>query len=40
MFKDEKQVKEEKITAALDKLKDRYGEDVVRVASLLKKRGE
>ncbi|WP_337833515.1 DNA polymerase IV [Desulfotruncus arcticus] len=40
LFQDEKQVKEEKITAALDKLKDRYGEEVVKVASLLKKRGE
>lgn len=38
LFRDEKQVREEKITATLDKLKDRYGEDVVRVASLFKKR--
>ncbi|MBF7083028.1 DNA polymerase IV [Desulfallas sp. Bu1-1] len=38
LFRDEKLVNEEKITLALDKLRDRYGEDVVKVASLLKKR--
>lgn len=38
LFPDEQQVKEERITKALDKLKDRYGEDVVKVASLLEKR--
>lgn len=36
LFRDERVVKEEKITAALDRLRDRYGEDVVKVASLLK----
>ncbi|KJS13085.1 MAG: hypothetical protein VR67_06155 [Peptococcaceae bacterium BRH_c8a] len=39
LFPDEQQVKEEKITKALDQLKDRYGEEVVKVASLLEKRG-
>ncbi|GBF33401.1 DNA polymerase IV [Desulfocucumis palustris] len=37
LFQDEQQVKEERITMALDKLKDRYGEEVVKVASLLEK---
>lgn len=37
LFPDEEKVKEEKITRALDKLKDRYGEDVITVANLLKK---
>lgn len=37
LFQDEQQVKEERITVALDKLKDRYGEEVVKVASLLEK---
>ncbi len=37
LFRDEQLVKEEKVTAALDKLRDRYGEDVILVASLLKK---
>lgn len=37
LFPDEQQVKEERITTALDKLKDRYGEEVVKVASLLEK---
>lgn len=40
LFPDEKQVKEERITAALDKLKDRYGEGVIKVASLLEKHDE
>lgn len=38
LFPDEQQVKEERITTALDKLKDRYGENVVKVASLLAKK--
>lgn len=38
LFPDEQQVKEERITMALDKLKDRYSEEVVKVASLLEKR--
>lgn len=37
LFKDDKSIKEEKITLALDKLKDRYGDEIVTVASLLKK---
>ncbi len=37
LFRDEQLVREEKITAALDKLRDRYGEDVIKAASLLKK---
>ncbi len=37
LFRDEQLVREEKITSALDKLRDRYGEDVVKLASLLKK---
>jgi DNA polymerase-4 len=36
LFPDEKHVREEKITAVLDQLKDRYGEKVIQVASLLK----
>lgn len=40
LFPDEQQVKEERITTALDKLKDRYGEDVVKVASLLEQRNK
>jgi len=35
LFKDRKSIKEEKITPVLDKLKDRYGEEIVTVASLL-----
>lgn len=37
LFRDKQLVKEEKVTAALDKLRDRYGEDVVQKASRLKK---
>jgi len=37
LFRDEQLVKEEKITSALDKLRDRYGEEVIKAASLLKK---
>ncbi len=37
LFPDEQQVKEENLTKALDELKDRYGEEVVKVASLLEK---
>ncbi|KAF1084445.1 DNA polymerase IV [Sporotomaculum syntrophicum] len=40
LFRDEQLVKEEKVTAALDKLRDRYGEDVIMAASLLKKPNE
>lgn len=35
LFPDEKAVKEARVTKALDALKDKYGEDVVRVARLL-----
>ncbi len=37
LFRDEQLVREEKITSALDKLRDRYGEDVIKAASLIKK---
>ncbi len=37
LFKDPKQVREEKITAVLDRIRDRYGEDAVQPAGLLKK---
>lgn len=37
LFKDPKQVREEKITAVLDRLKDRYGEEAVQPAGLLRK---
>ena len=37
LFPDEQQVKEERITTVLDKLKDRYGEEVIQVARALEK---
>jgi DNA polymerase-4 len=37
LFPDERQAREENITRTLDQLKDRYGEDVVKVASMLEK---
>ncbi|MCL2338320.1 MAG: DNA polymerase IV [Firmicutes bacterium] len=35
LFPDQRQVKEEKVTAALDQLKDRYGENIIKPARLL-----
>lgn len=37
LFRDAGEIREEKITAAVDKIKDRYGEKAVRPAVLLKK---
>lgn len=37
LFPDDNIIKEEKITKAVDKLKDRYGEDIITVGSLLKR---
>lgn len=39
LFPDEKAVKEARVTQALDALKDKYGEDVVRVGRLLRGKG-
>jgi len=37
LFQDESVIREEKITGVLDKLKDRYGENIITMASQLKK---
>ena len=40
LFPDEKAVKEARVTRALDALKDKYGEDVVKVGRLLTRQGK
>jgi len=40
LFPDEKAIKEARVTKALDALKDKYGEDVVRIGRLLRPKNE